>query len=370
MASSSFNDSIMSSLSDYAPGTINDRERKRLVAVTGLDKGYSIADLYRIAGERKSAFGQLPRSIAPVYSTVRAIDWTGSVAADPVTAAAWNTAAPVGTGPNTGYGIGYNGDLAYSTAIQSSPFGSGNACRVFLDKNMVNAPNVAGCGVVEFPGTLGSGSLTKLALEYDLYMENTSGGPFDFGQATGINNPTWNAKTYAGGGKLPGIVGVLPGVVPDVPTGGSGAPTQGFSVRFMWVTAASYPGQVSTRVNRVYPYAYHPGQIEQYGDNLWSNVSGLATSDDELTSNTVNKLRMELELNTVTAGVGDANGKLRAYRNGKKIYDVTNFVYRNDASIFITHFCFSVFRGGNAVQTWFGDQPCYVWIDNIKMETW
>ena len=46
----SISDNIMNSLSAYGPGTMVDRERKRLEAVTGSSKK-SLADMYKIANE-------------------------------------------------------------------------------------------------------------------------------------------------------------------------------------------------------------------------------------------------------------------------------------------------------------------------------
>lgn len=50
---STYRDQMLSTLTaaGFATGSVNDRERARLVGKTGFDKGYSLADLYRAAGE-------------------------------------------------------------------------------------------------------------------------------------------------------------------------------------------------------------------------------------------------------------------------------------------------------------------------------
>lgn len=70
MANPTYNDTLMSSLSAQAPGTIADRERKRLEAATGTSKK-SLTDLYKLAGERQRIIGQ-KSSIATLVSFIGA----------------------------------------------------------------------------------------------------------------------------------------------------------------------------------------------------------------------------------------------------------------------------------------------------------
>jgi len=80
MASSSFSDSLMSSLAPYAPGSIADRERKRLEAITGQTKK-SLTDLYKLAGEVVQIVGK--KSISPTL-----VSFAGTTA---TTSSNWGT---------------------------------------------------------------------------------------------------------------------------------------------------------------------------------------------------------------------------------------------------------------------------------------
>lgn len=70
MATPSYNDSLMTSLAAQAPGTIADRERKRLEAATGLVKK-SLADMYKTAGEVKRIAGQKLSSFKSIWSNAQ-----------------------------------------------------------------------------------------------------------------------------------------------------------------------------------------------------------------------------------------------------------------------------------------------------------
>jgi hypothetical protein len=108
------------------------------------------------------------------------------------------------------------------------------------------------------------------------------------------------------------------------------------------------------RSNMLVTYLYHPGQDREYGDNVsW------AKSFKPGVWHTVKQCNV---MNTV----GKADGELKAWFDGKVVIDQDDVVYRTDPKVHITHFDWSVFRGGNT-SDWAGNTTSYVDMDNLKV---
>jgi hypothetical protein len=159
---------------------------------------------------------------------------------------------------------------------------------------------------------------------------------------------------FSAGGKLPGLLGVAPGTPPSTPTGG-GSTVHGWSGRLMWLgpMAYSFAGEGGND-NTAVTYLYHPGQADKWGDNIqwhkpfidgkWHHVQQCHT------------------LNTV----GRSNGVLRAWLDGAPVVNRSDMVYRTDPAVHITHFDWSIFRGGDSM-LWAGSRDGYVDLDNVQV---
>ena len=150
----------------------------------------------------------------------------------------------------------------------------------------------------QFYGTLEPGPVDGLFLRYYVRFEPQ----FDFVK----------------GGKLPGFYGgtqVSGGRIPDG--------TDGFSTRFMWRTAGQ--GEV---------YAYLPSS-DTFGTSL-------GRGDFSFTPGKWQCLEQEVELNTP----GVSNGVVRAWLDGKLVYQNEHLVYRTVPTLRIEGVFFSTFFGG------------------------
>ena len=150
----------------------------------------------------------------------------------------------------------------------------------------------------QFYGTLASGPVDHLYLRYYLRFEPG----FDFVK----------------GGKLPGFYGgtqVSGGRIPDG--------TDGFSTRFMWRTAGQ--GEV---------YAYLPSS-DTFGTSL-------GRGDFSFTPGKWQCVEQEVALNTP----GASDGVVRAWLDGKRVYQNEYLSYRTVASLRIEGVFFSTFFGG------------------------
>jgi hypothetical protein len=210
-------------------------------------------------------------------------------------------------------------------SIVANPSGSGRAVRNYLQKGTIRAVGENGVVLpIQLPGNYDSACVS-----YDLMFDST----FD-----------WSM-----GGKLPGLLGVAPGVPPDAPTGGH--PTsEGWSGRVMWLGpgASNAAGSTATAVN----YMYHPGQASQYGDDIPWNV--------QFTAGRWTAMKVCYTMNTV----GKSDGVLQAWMDGKRVVNITNFVYRTRPDVHINYLEWDVFRGG-ATLDWAGSHDDDVYIDNM-----
>lgn len=210
--------------------------------------------------------------------------------------------------------------------------GSGNVVRTKLTAGKYIASSGEGRGNV-LPIKL-PGSYDSACMSYDVRFA----APFDF----------------SAGGKLPGFVGVAPGTAPSVPEGG-GSTAHGWSGRLMWLGPKMWKFvRDAGRPNMVVTYLYHPGQERKYGDNVsWG------TSFSSGRWHTVKQCHV---MNTI----GKADGVLQTWFDGQLVMQDTRVVYRTDPAVRITHFDWSIFRGGDS-STWAGSKTGYVDLDNLKI---
>ena len=102
----------------------------------------------------------------------------------------------------------------------------------------------------------------------------------------------------------------------------------------------------------VVTYLYHPGQVREFGDNVSWGAS--------FTPGVWHHVRQCHVMNTV----GKADGVLQTWFDGKMVMSADDVVYRTDPKVHITHFDWSVFRGGNN-PAWAGAKNAYVDLDNL-----
>ncbi len=153
------------------------------------------------------------------------------------------------------------------------------------------------------------------------------------------------------GGKLPGLLGVAPGTSPGAPTGGNQT-DRGWSGRMMWLGPKAYSWAGPT--NMAVSYLYHPGQADNYGDNIRWNKPFVA--------GTWHTVKQCYSMNTV----GSANGILKAWLDGRQVVDLSNVTYRSRGDVHITHLSFALFRGGGTTD-WAGRRTGHVDVDNVEI---
>ena len=210
--------------------------------------------------------------------------------------------------------------------------GSGNVVRTKLAKGKTILSKGEGRGNV---------LMVKLPKSYDSACMS-----YDVRFAAGFD--------FSAGGKLPGFVGVAPGVAPTTPTGG-GSSAHGWSGRLMWLGSKMWKQvRVAKRSNTVVTYLYHPGQVREYGDNVAWGAS--------FTPGVWHRVKQCNVLNTV----GRKNGVLQTWFDGRLVLDQRDVVYRTDPKVRITHFDWSIFRGGDN-DDWSSSKTGYVDLDNLKV---
>jgi len=123
---------------------------------------------------------------------------------------------------------------------------------------------------------------------------------------------------FVKGGKLPGLYGG------NAPSGGADT-GMGFSTRYMWRTGGA--AEV---------YAYVPGKSGQYGESIrpgaWTFVPGQWH---------------RLEQEVVVNHIGQKDGVLRVWVDGKLLVNRTDMLYRVNDNVLVSGLMFSTFFGGH-----------------------
>jgi hypothetical protein len=224
--------------------------------------------------------------------------------------------------------------------------GSGSVVRTTLSKGKTIHSKGPGRGnvlMIKLPG-----SYDSACMSYDVRFAGqtiASGGSVRSGSVD-----------FAAGGKLPGFVGVAPGTPPSAPEGGRRS-EHGFSARLMWLGARTWrPVRQAKASNLAVTYLYHPGQRRNYGDNVYWKPTAFR-------QNVWHTVRQCHVMNTI----GRADGVLRTWFDGHLVLDRRDVVYRTDPKVHITHFDWSIFRGGDGSAQWAGDRTSYVDMDNLTV---
>jgi hypothetical protein len=141
-----------------------------------------------------------------------------------------------------------------------------------------------------------------------------------------------NDFEFVKGGKLPGICGgdpkhkekpfrtVTGGIHPDG--------FDGFSVRSMWKDSG-----------RIIAYIYHPDQKGDFGDVFPFKENGVET---RVKPGTWYRLKMFVQMNTP----GKHDGVVKAWMDGKLVFEKSNFRFRETETLKADQICFHTFYGG------------------------
>ena len=206
----------------------------------------------------------------------------------------------------------------------------GHVIRTYLEAGSIRSSPAGNNGVAEAVAL--PRALTHACLSYDVRFDVT----FD----------------WAKGGKLPGLSGVAPGLNESFPSGGHTVGDLGWSGRVMWLgpEVRSMPG----RSNEALSYMYGPTQQGRFGDNLYWDAS--------FTRGQWHTVKQCYDLNHVDK----ADGRLRAWLDGRLVLDITDYTFRTRRDVDITALDWSVFRGGGTLD-WASSQADWIDIDNVSI---
>jgi len=183
----------------------------------------------------------------------------------------------------------------------------GQAFRVFIPAGSIDPASMEARGLpyggTGFKAVVAAGGLQRAILKYKVRF------PLDFDPARG--------------GKLPGLCGGACNGGGNIPNG-----TDGFSARYMWLTAM-----------RGEAYAYLPTSVT-YGTGM--TFVGAAFPLGRWVG-----LTQELKLNTP----GIANGWIKVWLDGQLVLNQRGLTFRNTDALAIDRMYFDVFYGGND-DTW------------------
>lgn len=292
----------------------------RLALLVGRD-GTS-PELQVVSFEVRNSMATAPAPGAPPRTTMVSADFDDQ-AVGPVSPKSFNEQV----GPSNGDTGAYQG-MTYAADTR----GSGKVIRTYLAANKDIDSSGEGRGnvlMVKLPG-----SYDSACAAYDLRFSDGFG--------------------FSAGGKLPGLLGVAPGTPPSTPEGG-GSTEHGWSGRLMWLgpTAYRFAGEGGNS-NMAVTYLYHARQTGIWGDNIqWHRP---------FVADRWHHVEQCFIMNTP----GQADGKLEAWIDGQMVVDRSDVLYRDDPAVHITHFDWSVFRGGGS-SLWASPTDGYVDIDNLHL---
>ena len=294
---------------------------------------------------------------------------TGLTLASAVLATSALLASPIGTpvahaAPTTNANIAKKQLPVVSATFNSTKAGKVDPTSFRSQVGSTNSDTGAYLGMTYRKDYRGSGNVVRTTLAKDKYILSKGEGrgnvlmvklPKSYDSACMSYDVRFAAGfDFSAGGKLPGFVGVAPGVSATTPTGG-GSSAHGFSGRLMWLGSKMWKFvRDADRSNMAVTYLYHPGQVRQWGDNVsWG------ASFKPGVWHTVKQCNV---MNTI----GKADGVLQTWFDGKLVMQQTDVVYRTDPNVHITHFDWSIFRGGDNAD-WASSTVGYVDMDNLKI---
>jgi hypothetical protein len=103
---------------------------------------------------------------------------------------------------------------------------------------------------------------------------------------------------------------------------------------------------------------YHPGQSDQYGDNLWWSKT--------FTADKWHHVKARYKMNSITNGVGNNDGILQVWLDGTLVVNRSNFLFRNKSDVHVSHLYWHMFYGG-ATTAWAAKVPTDIDTDNLKV---
>lgn len=294
---------------------------------------------------------------------------TGLTLASAVLVSTALLASPISTGvahaaPTTNANIAKKQKTIVSATFNSTKVGKVDPTSFRSQVGSTNKNTGAYLGMTYRKDYRGSGNVVRTTLAKGKYIGSSGEGR---GNVLMIKLPStydsacmsYDIRFAAGfdwsdGGKLPGFVGVAPGVAPSTPEGG-GSSEHGWSGRLMWLGSKMWKlVRDADRKNMLVTYLYHPGQDREYGDNVsWGSSFKAGVWHHVKQCNVMNT-------------VGKADGVMQTWFDDKLVMQRKDVVYRSDRNVHITHFDWSIFRGGNT-SDWAGSTTGYVDMDNLKI---
>lgn len=294
---------------------------------------------------------------------------TGLTLASAVLASTALLASPISTpvaqaAPTVNANIAKPRTSIVSADFNSTRIGNVDATSFRREVGSTNTNSSAYLGMAYRKDYRGSGNTVRTTLAKGKYIDSTGTGrgnvlmvklPGSYDNACMSYDVRFAAGfDFSAGGKLPGFVGVAPGTAPSTPAGG-GSTAHGWSGRLMWLgSKMSRMVRDADRLNLVVTYLYHPNQAGTYGDQLsWGS---------SFRPGVWHNVRQCHVLNTI----GRSDGVLQTWFDGRLVMQDDDVVYRTDPKVHITHFDWSIFRGGNTI-AWAGSSTGYVDMDNLKI---
>jgi hypothetical protein len=142
---------------------------------------------------------------------------------------------------------------------------------------------------------------------------------------------------FVKGGKQPGLYGGT------APSGGADT-SMGFSMRYMWRTGGA--GEV---------YAYVPDKSGEYGESIgrgaWSFVPGQW---------------QRLEQEVIVNHLGQKDGVLRVWVDGKLVIERNDMLYRVNGNVLVSGLMFSTFFGGHDA-SWASSKTQHAFFRNFQV---
>lgn len=183
----------------------------------------------------------------------------------------------------------------------------------------------------------------------DMDMEEPDEAYFSYAVRFG---PTWTTQG-AGGGKLPGFGGTY-----DTAGWGGRASdgSNGWSARGLFWTPASETSEAAGDT-RVGFYTYHADMTSTWGDNLY--WSGEPLDNGTMERNRWYQVKMQFKNNTPA----DHDGVLRAWVDGKLVYEKTDIRFRDIDALHLEKIWFDIYYGGD----WVAPQDMYVDFDAVTI---